>query len=75
MAHVNNYLQSLLEYLRRQRPDVNARLFTALLLCLVTGERNLLIRTEEDDIADVAVAAMNVRNTLSRTVMTQDNHH
>jgi len=58
---VNGYLRSLLEYLRRQRPDVNARLFTALFLCLVAGERNLLVRTEEDDIADVATAAMNVR--------------
>lgn len=59
-----DYLRSLLEYLRRERPDINARLFAALLLCLVAGERNLLVRTEEDDIVDVAVAAMNVRNTL-----------
>ena len=62
----DNYLRSLLEHLHRQRPDVNARLFTALFLCLVTGERNLLIRTEEDDIADVVVAIMNVGNIISR---------
>lgn len=57
----SQYLPSLLGYVRRNRPDLDARLFTSILLCLIAGERNLLVRTEENDIADVATAAVDVR--------------
>lgn len=57
----SQYLPSLLGYVRRHHPDLDARLFTSILLSLIAGERNLLVRTEENDIADVATAAVDVR--------------
>lgn len=57
----NGYLKQFLEDLKSQRPDLDARLVTAILLCLVAGERHLLIRTEENDVAKVAAVAADVR--------------
>lgn len=61
----NDYLRTLLETIKQQRPDVDARLFTAILLCLVAGERNLLVRTEEDNVADVAATSVDVSHLVN----------
>lgn len=61
----NGFLKDLLDTLRNQRPEFDERLFTAILLCLIAGKPNLLVRTEENDIPAVAAAAADVRLTTS----------
>lgn len=59
-----DYLKDLLAQLRDQQPGVEPRLFTAVLLCLIAGDSNLLVRTEEEDIPLVASAVADVRTDL-----------
>ncbi|KAF8320809.1 hypothetical protein DL93DRAFT_2152696 [Clavulina sp. PMI_390] len=60
----NGYLSHYLEILKQQRPDVDPRLFSAILMCLVAGNHNLLVRTEEADVPRVAAAATDVLQSL-----------
>lgn len=57
-----DFLPDLLNQLKDQQPGVEPRLFTALLLCLIAGNSNLLVRTEEDEIPRVVSAVADVRS-------------
>jgi hypothetical protein len=53
-------LQGLLAHFSAKYESFDAALFTTIFTCLVAGERSLIIRTYEEDIAKVTIAAVNV---------------
>lgn len=55
------YLPALIGIVKTHYPHLNERLFTAVLLCVVAGKSNLIVRTDDEDISLAATATLEVR--------------
>jgi hypothetical protein len=60
------YLPALITSLKTHYSSIDARIFTAIFLSLIAGEQNLILRTQDEDVASVASLAIDVRASSHR---------